>query len=77
MFYNYDKRIDELNRISKLPYDGVKEKALKKFIKNEVELLHKLASPSQDSQALRSAKKQLEHLLNPREINHNIVKRLF
>ena len=32
MFYNYDARNDELKRISRIPYDQIKQKALKNFI---------------------------------------------
>ena len=38
-FYEYDKRNEELQRILRIKYDGVKEKALKRFIQVERSIL--------------------------------------
>lgn len=79
MFYNYDERIDELDRISKIPYCGIKEKALRKFIAEEEEILRSLKNPSQRSQALDSAIKMLNTLENPpaQAINPKVARALF
>ena len=78
MFYKYDERMSELNRISKISYAGVKGKALKTFIKKEKQILNSLDVPTERSQALDSAIRKLEQLENPRDvINPEVARALF
>lgn len=57
--YPYAKRNEELERILSIPYDGVKERALKRFISAENIILQNLAIPSESSFILISARVEL------------------
>lgn len=59
MFYNYESRMNEIDRISKIPYPGVLEKALKNFISEEQVLLRTANNGLMRSQALSLAKRLL------------------
>lgn len=64
MLYNYDKRIDELNRISNIQNVEVKTLSLQDFIKAERLILLALPVPPASSQALNSARRMLDYLEN-------------
>ena len=59
MFYNYESRMSEIDRISRIPYPGVLERALKKFISDEEQLLRRANNGLMRSQALSYAKRLL------------------
>ncbi len=62
MPYPYEQRQNELVRISKIPYDGVQEKALEKFVADEKQLLSASSQGLFRSQALSCAERKLEAL---------------
>ena len=77
MLYDYDKRVDELERIGRIPYDGLKERTLTRFIHQERALLAALTPPLDRSQALDAAQRKLAELLNPPELHTHLMPRLF
>ncbi len=77
MLYNYDKRVDELERIGRIQYDGLKERTLTRFIHQERALLAALTPPLDRSQALDAAQRKLTELRNPPVPHMHIMPRLF
>lgn len=65
MFYKYDRRVGELARILKIPYDTVKERALRQFIEAEKKILGSLDVPTSRSQVLDLAETKLREIENP------------
>lgn len=77
MRYNYDQRVDELKRIGDIGYNGLKERALTRFILQERALLAALTPPLDRSQALDAAQRKLAELLNSPVPHTHPMPRLF
>lgn len=56
MFYQYEKRMRELHRVTQIKDPAEKEKALNEFINKELEILSGLDGHPSRSQALDSAR---------------------
>lgn len=65
MSYHYEERMNELSRVSHIPYLGVRIHALQNFIEIERQILRSLEVPQNRSHALDAAIDKLEHLIHP------------
>ena len=76
MFYEYDKRMNELERISNIDNQEEKKESLENFIEQEKQILNKLPGLQERSQALDSAMRKLKSITIPREANLNSARKL-
>jgi hypothetical protein len=78
--YPYEQRMTEIARISKIPYQSVKLRALTKFEANKVSLLQSIPAQPIHSQALNSVRAKLqliERQMQPRQQANPIARVLF
>ncbi len=66
-FYDYNKKQEELQRMLLIKYDGVKERALRRFIQAERHILQNLQTPLRTTAILNSASNYLAELLAAEE----------